>query len=89
MLRVFMAPQTESGYLTLQAQEGTWHAAIVALEQRGEQKIAELVRSDLARQGARVPRPIRQPEANTGPSLRVRLPDDDARTVLRTAGVSA
>ena len=75
MHRIFTAPHTTPGELTLMATVETWAALL-----------AELGRDDLARY-AEVDRAVKQ--AAGEPLRRVTLPDDLARYVLRMAGVSA
>lgn len=75
MLRMFMAPQTTPGELTLQADAATWRAVL--------DRVARTDLTMYAVLSAAV-------NAATGETVqRVTLPDDLARAVLQIAGVSA
>ena len=82
-LRLFMAPQTSPGQLTLQATASTWRTLADQLE--------------ATERGRNAARPNLGPVATIraallatkGQAIRVTLPEEQARALLRLAGVSA
>lgn len=81
---IYMAPDRFDGTLTLQASAGAWrglataieqHVAIVSIRDRGDwQARAATIRASVV---------------DDDPAVRITLPADEARAILRMAGVSA
>jgi hypothetical protein len=78
MLRIFMAPVSEPGKLTLQADAETWNSLL-----------AELSRGLGARSNTYLALKSALEPSDDRPMRRATLPDAIAREVLAAAGVSA
>ena len=79
--RVFMAPQTTPGQMTLQADAATWTALADTLEARERARLRPSV-GPVAMIRAAV-------SDGNAAAIRVTLPEEQARALLRLAGVSA